>query len=136
MYGGHRLWIGPESPASTYVPDDQPVTIREDQGVLELIGGREGPTGIRKSMRIELAADRPALTISHRIVNEGPLDLELAPWAITQLPLGGTVFLPQAEGVFPEEQADAEYRPKSHLVLWNYARWDDPRLELQDRVLL
>jgi hypothetical protein len=136
VYGGHRLWIGPESAASTYVPDDLPVTVREAEGLLELIGEREAPTGIRKSMRFELAADRPALTVTHRIINEGPLDLDLAPWAITQLRLGGTVFLPQGERPLPEEQADAEYRPKDHLVLWNYARWDDPRLELRDRVLL
>jgi hypothetical protein len=136
VYGGHRLWIGPESAATTYIPDDRPVTIRESQEVLELTGGREEPTGLRKSLRIELASDRSALTLTHRIVNEGQQTLDLAPWAITQLPLGGTVFLPQSGPALPEEQVDSEYRPKDHLVLWSYSRWDDPRLELQERVVM
>lgn len=136
VYGGHRLWIGPETAARTYVPDDQGVTVREAGGAFELIGAREAPTGIRKSMTIELAPDRPALTVTHRIVNEGSQALELAPWAITQLPLGGTAFLPQDPGVSSAEDADAEFQPRGHLVLWNYARWDDPRLEIRDPVIL
>jgi len=136
VYGGHRLWIGPESAARTYVPDDQGVTVREAGARLELIGGREAPTGIRKSMTIELATDRPRLSIIHGIVNEGSQVLDLAPWAITQMPLDGTAFLPQARGVFGPEDPDAQYQPKGHLVLWNYARWDDPRLDIRDRFVL
>jgi len=136
VYGGHRLWIGPETAARTYVPDDRGLTVREAGGALELIGAREAPTSIRKSMTIALASDRPALTITHRIVNEGSLGLELAPWAITQLPLGGTVILPQARPASAAGNADAEFQPRGHLVLWNYAHWDDPRLDIQDQVIL
>ena len=41
---------------------------------------------------------RPLL-VRHRVENGGPLPLELAPWSITQLPLGGRALLPQRRAV-------------------------------------
>jgi hypothetical protein len=53
--------------------------------------------------------------------------LELAPWSITQLPLGGVALLPQRHAVTGHLP-----RPNRNLVLWPYSSWEDPRLRLRD----
>jgi hypothetical protein len=48
--------------------------------------------------------------------------MEIAPWAITQLRLGGTAVLPTSGPI------DAEgLLPNRLVALWPYSRWDDPR---------
>ena len=97
-----------------------------------LIQPVERGTNIRKIMEIHLSADRAALSIDHRLENCGLWTVELAPWAITQLPMGGTVILPFQRGPVDEN----ELLPNRKLVLWPYTRWQDPRLELADDACL
>ncbi len=132
IYGGHRLWYGPEVPQRTYIPDDSGVTIRQTSQAVDLIGVRETSTGVRKQMHIAFDSERPALTLTHQITNEGSQSIELAPWAVTQLPLGGKVIFPQTVGVFPPDDPHADLHANRHLVLWNYTRWNDPRLKISD----
>ncbi len=58
----------------------------------------EPGTGIRKRIEIQLAPDKPTLTLTHTLINDGMWAVELAPWAITQFRLGGTVILPMPVG--------------------------------------
>lgn len=130
--GGHRLWHAPETMPRTYVPDNSGLTIEQVDGGVRLIQPVEEPTGIRKSMELRLHPDRPAVTIDHRLENCGLWPVELAPWALTMLPLGGVAILPQTAGPL-----DASgLLPNRHLVLWPYTRWADPRLELHDDVIV
>ncbi len=129
-HGGHRLWCGPEDSLHTYVPDDEGLTVEELPDGVRLAGPAEPPTGIRKSIVVRLDGSCPALTVQHIIENSGIAPLELAPWAITQLPLGGVALLPQA---LPAAQANGP-RPNRNLVLWPYTRLDDGRLHLGDNI--
>lgn len=130
--GGHRLWHAPEALLRSYVPDDTGLQAEELADGVRLMQPTEAPTGIRKTLEIHLHEDRPALTLVHRLQNEGPCPIELAPWAITQVPLGGTVVLPlRAPGQNP-----GALTPDRHLVLWPYTRWQDSRLRLDDDYLL
>lgn len=132
LYGGHRLWHAPEATPRSYVPDDAPVSIEALPDGVRLTQPTEALTGIRKSLEIRLQPDRPAVTVRHRLVNEGVWPIELAPWAITQLPLGGVAILPQLtrpldrDGLLPNRQ----------LVLWPYTRWKDARLSFDDDAIL
>ncbi len=130
--GGHRLWHAPESSPRTYVPDDNGLTVRTFPGGVELRQPTEASTGLRKVLLIQLHRDRPAVTLTHQLCNDGAWPVEVAPWAITQLRLGGLVVLPQSG--WPG--AGDGLSPNRHLVLWPYARWDDPRLHLHDDYLL
>src|SRR5512135_418091 len=79
FYGGHRLWHSPEAMPRTYFPDNQPVVIEElADGVRLLQGTAEPLTGIRKSIEIHLHGNRAALTLSHRLQNEGTRAVEFA----------------------------------------------------------
>ena len=72
------------------------------------------------------------VTLNHDLRNEGLWPVELAPWALTQLKLGGVAILPQPIGDI-DEDGDAANR---HLVLWPYTQWGDPRLKLREAAIL
>jgi hypothetical protein len=129
--GGHRLWHAPEAMPRTYIPDGEvKVTDLMDGVRLEL--PTEPGTGIRKCMEVRLASASASLTLAHTLVNDGLWPVELAPWAITQFRLGGTVILPlpAADGDF------VGLSPNRQFSLWPYARIDDPRLQLGDEFIL
>jgi hypothetical protein len=89
-------------------------------------------TGISKMIEIRLDAQRPRLEVVHRLRNDGEAAITVAPWAITQVVLGGTALLPQPTAPLDEEGL----QPNRHLVLWPYSHWQDPRLHLADDCLL
>lgn len=130
--GGHRLWHAPEIPPRTYVPDLTGLVIEEFPGGVRLLHPAEAQTGIAKMLAVRLVPDRAALTLEHELRNEGPWPVELAPWALTQLPLGGTAILPLPSG--PVDPAGV--LANRHLALWSYTSLDDPRLCLKDPAIL
>jgi len=120
--GGHASYIYPGHACQvTELPDGVLLDTQTEQG-----------TGIRKLMKIQLGADKPALSVTHTLVNEGLWSVELAPWAITQFRLGGTVILP-----LPTGNADpAGLLHNRQFSLWPYARIHDPRLKFEDSFIL
>jgi hypothetical protein len=132
FFGGHRLWHSPESMPRSYLPDNEglQVEILQD-GSVHLTQPVEPGSGLRKAMQLHLAPDAPLLTIQHSLTNAGLWPVECAPWAITQLKLGGLAILPQQVGV-PAPQL----LPDRRMTIWNYSRLQDPRLHLGDDFIL
>jgi hypothetical protein len=122
LYGGHRLWFAPEDPDRVAVPDGHGLVIDSVADGLRLSGLAEAPTGLIRSMTIRLDPTRAALEVDHALQNVGERPVDLAPWSITQLPLGGTVLLPQRAAM-----AGHHVHPNRMLVLWPYTSWEDPR---------
>src|SRR5262245_15652946 len=54
FYGGHRLWVAPESFETTYIPDDAPVDISELGNGLRITQPVQPQTGLQKSLNILL----------------------------------------------------------------------------------
>jgi hypothetical protein len=129
--GGHRLWHAPEAMPRSYIPEhDVKITEQMNGVILEL--PTEPGTGIRKRIEIQLASGQPSLVLTHTLTNDGMWPVELAPWAISQFRLGGTVILPMPVG-----NADpAGLLSNRHLVLWPYTRIKDPRLNLGDEYIV
>lgn len=129
--GGHRLWHAPEAMPRTYIPDT-PVTVTDLSDGVVLEAQTEQGTGIRKRIEIHLAADKPFVTLTHMLINDGLWPVELAPWAISQFRSGGTVILPMPIG-----NADPSgLLHNRQFSLWPYARINDPRLKLGDEFIL
>jgi len=128
FHGGHRLAYAPETFPDTYYPDNEGLIVEEIRDGVRLCQPAEPLTGIRKTIEIRLDANRASLALTHRLYNAGTLPVELAPWGITQLRLGGLVILPQP----PPISGEKNMGPNRNLVLWSYTHWDDPRLDLQD----
>jgi hypothetical protein len=130
--GGHRLWHAPEAMPRTYAPDTGELKITDlpDGAILET--QTEPGTGIRKRIEIRLAPDQPHVSLTHTLINDGLWPVELAPWTITQLRLGGTAILPLPAGTVDA----AGLLPNRQLSFWSYARLNDPRLSLRDDFIL
>lgn len=126
--GGHRLWHAPEAMPRTYAPDTGELEIIELPNGVILEAKTEPGSGIRKKIEIHLASDAPSATLTHTLVNDGVWPIELAPWAITQFRLGGTVILPMPVG----NVDSAGLLPNRQISLWPYTRINDPRLSLRD----
>ena len=132
LYGGHRLWLAPEHPARTYVPEDSGVTLESNARGVTLQRPADAHSHIAKTMAIELHDDRAAVTVRHTLQNEGNWAVELSAWAITQLP-------PQGVAIIPHRTTAADEHgmlPNRQLTLWPYTSWSDPRLELHDDLIL
>lgn len=132
LWGGHRLWHAPEKAARTYVPDDVGLVAEEVAGGVFLRQPADSVTGIAKAIEIRLAPGLPVVTLRHTLRNEGLWPVELAAWAITQLPLGGVALLPQRRDPLDEDRL----QPNRQLTLWPYSRWQDQRLRLGDDLVL
>lgn len=124
LRGGHRLWIAPENPFFT--PPEEDVTVTERNGGVVLHSAADA-SGLEKEIAMRLEANR--VHLSHRITWHGSAPLELAPWGITQLRLGGMGILPLPDPV-------EGFTPNRNLVLWSYSRLNDDRLELYDDLIL
>lgn len=125
--GGHRLWVAPEEPRLTHVPDDDPCEIEVGDGHLRIRGPADG-AGFAKE--IELWGDDGGLVVEHRLHRVGPEPVTAAPWAITQLIAGGIAILPVA-GL-----SGSGYQADRTLVLWPYSSLIDERLEFRDGAVL
>jgi len=118
--GGHRLWASPELPSITYAPDDEPCSVRTGADDVSIVGSIDR-SGLVKKMN--LSGGPEGIVVDHELVNAGANTIEVAPWAITQLRLGGVA-------IVPVSGASDEYRlsASSSLVLWPYTDLTDPRV--------
>lgn len=132
ILGGHRLWHAPEGMPRSYLPDNDGVQVENlPDGSVRLTQLVEPGSGMLKAMQLTLAPDAPVLTVQHSLTNAGLWPVECAPWAITQLKLGGLAIIPQQVGV-----PAAQLLPDRRMTIWNYTRLQDPRLHLGDDFIL
>lgn len=120
LLGGHRLWAAPEDPRITYEPDDCPCAVTELEGGVRVEAPADGADLIKA---IEVRRSEAGWIVDHEIGNGSDTPITLAPWALTQVPLGGEVVVP-ASTDSSGPQADRS------LVLWPYTDPGDARLRL------
>jgi len=126
IYGGHRLWIAPETVPKTYAPDSAAVEYFFDaaENALRLVQPVEPVSRTQKEMIITLEKSGGNVSIKHRITNRGSEEIELAAWALTIMRGGGVCEIP-----------NETFKPYSHetllpvrtLTVWAYTDLSDPR---------
>jgi hypothetical protein len=123
LRGGHRLWTAPENPFYT-CPENEVSVIKEKDRVV--LRSSIDASGLEKEISFHLDENRVHLI--QQVTWHGDEPAELAPWAITQLRLGGMAILPlsTSEGLSPNR----------NLVLWPYSQINDDRFELHDDMIL
>jgi hypothetical protein len=131
LFGGHRLWAAPEDPIRFAAPDSDGLAVEVEGSVIRLNGAPESSTELARSIELRLDPAAAVIELRHEICNVGQRPIELSPWAITQLPLGGVVILPQ-----PRAIAGHDVRPNRLLVLWPYTSWEDERFEPRDGLMM
>lgn len=127
-YGGHRLWIAPEEQPKTYAPDNNPVQYAMD-GEWHVFTSPIETFLVQKQIRIRPAKN--GFDVEHRIFNRNAYSIELAPWALSVMAVGGECVFPQ-----PEHGAHSEnLLPVRPLVMWAYTKMADPRWTWGNRVV-
>lgn len=130
MRGGWRLWIAPERPGTTYALDNAPCTVtRETPATLVVTGPPQPAASVRKTVRLTIDGERPRVVVESRVANVGDAPVTFAPWTLAALRPGGRAFVPLDVG--PPEAFDAIRR----VILWSYARLDDPRHRFGDALV-
>ena len=132
LYGGHRLWIAPETIPLSYHPDNTPVTYSFTEESLTLSASKESTSGISKEMQISLSPASNKITVVHRLKNENESDIQLAVWAITAMAPGGSAIIPQE----PYGEGNDFLLPARPLALWPYTQMNDPRWTWGERYIL
>ena len=118
LYGGHRMWLAPESDDS-YYPDNDPVsyTILDD-GVL--IQQQEDPwKKEKKRLQIRFLEDG-GVELLHSFQNASQETVVGASWGINTLDGGGTAKISFAGA--------RGFNPKRVVSLWGHTDLHDPRL--------
>lgn len=122
--GGHRLWAAPEVAAVTYASEDHECDVMEKADSI-VVTAPPDTAGLVKE--VSISADSESLVVDHRLTGPG-FTGAVAPWALTQLPLGGTAILPVIGG-------DTAPEANRYVVMWPYSSVEDRRVTLCDDVL-
>lgn len=128
-FGGHRLWHAPEVMPRTYAPDFDFVEHRWEGNTLTLLPPVEPSTRLRKEIAITLT-DR-AIDLDHRLINENPWAVKVAPWCLSVMAAGGRAIVPQE----PFVEHGVSFEAARPLVLWKFTRMNDPRYVWGDRLI-
>jgi hypothetical protein len=122
IYGGHRLWLSPED-LSTYYPDNEKVCYDLTENGILVYPKKWQIIDIQPQILIEFVADNK-LKITHKVKNLGD-KRKLCLWALTVMKAGGemTLKLPTL---------DTKLLPNRNIVLWQYAKINDPRVLISD----
>ena len=130
-WGGHRLWVSPESMPGSYAPDDRPVSVTEVSRNGLALHQATDTAGIEKQLVVELAAEGSLVTLTHSITNRSHWPIRVAPWALTIMARGGYAVVPQP--IARSHQEDLQ--PAMPLVLWSFTDLTDPRWSVGRRLI-
>lgn len=119
LYGGHRLWMAPESNDS-YYPDNSAVTYRQEAGSVLVEQSTDPWLGIRKQLRITF--QNGCVDVENILINDTTKVLEGASWGVNTLAAGGKAMVG-----FPDSSS-SEFVPRRVVSLWGDTNLHDDRI--------
>ncbi len=120
LYGGHRLWITPESAPETYYPDNSEVKFEYTENGAVFTPEAQIKNLIRMQIEVDMAESGTDTRIIHRVTNLREENLEFAMWGITVLGRSGLEIIPQ-------NGHDTALLPNRTLAMWPYTDVTDER---------
>ncbi len=131
LRGGHRIWVAPEQLATTWAPDNAPVRIEINNGILEATEPVEPTTGLQKQIIVKMAPSGNTVEVLHRVKNTTPWTIEFAPWALTIMAPGGRAI----SGFPPRGKHPQVLEATNPLTMWAYTDLSDPRWKFTKKYL-
>lgn len=126
IYGGHRIWMSPESFPLSYYPDNEKVVYSTYATGADFSPAAQSVTGIKLSMNIEISDSAPEIKITHTLTNTLKTPVKGAIWCLSVMAPGGTAIIPQ-----PTENTGL--LANRTMVLWPYTRMSDSRVFWGDK---
>jgi hypothetical protein len=131
LRGGHRLWVSPETLATSWALDNVPVQIEIRGDVLEATEPVEPTTGLQKQIIVRMDATGTGVEVLHRLKNTTPWAIEYAPWAMSMMAPGGTAIT----GFPPRGKHPEMLSATNPLVMWAYTDLSDKRWRITKKYL-
>lgn len=128
IYGGHRVWLSPESFPVTYYPDNDKVVYSTFANGAEFTPAVQAVSGIQISMRVEIAENEPKLKLTHKITNTKKEPVTGSLWCLSVMAPGGTALVAQ-----PTENTGL--LANRSLIIWPYTRMTDKRMTITDKYI-
>lgn len=119
-YGGHRLWISPESCPETYYPDNDPVNYKITETGAVFTPQAQKQNGVAHVLELSMDEASPDMKLIHRVTNIGDAEKEFALWDLTVLRAGGTE-------IIPLNTHDTGLLANRNVSIWPYADLRDDR---------
>lgn len=128
LYGGHRLWLAPES-SDSYYPDNSPVRYTVTEYGILFEQNLDPLLKVYKRLLLNISADG-SVRIEQQIENASDQIIEGAAWGVNTLDGGG-----EAEITFGCEKCGS-FNPQRVISLWSDTNLSDPRICFKkDRVI-
>lgn len=128
IYGGHRVWMSPESFPVTYYPDNDKVVYRTFANGAEFTPATQAVSGIQVTVKLEMAENEPKLKLTHKITNTKKEPVTGSLWCLSVMAPGGTALVAQ-----PTE--DTGLLANRSLIIWPYTRMTDKRMTITDKYI-
>lgn len=119
-YGGHRLWVSPESSPETYYPDNNPVPYTIIRNGAVFTPAPQTQNGVAYEIQVTIDDTAPSLDVTHRVTNISGAPKTFAPWALTVLDQGGVE-------IIPLNTHDTGLLHNRSVSIWPYADLRDDR---------
>ena len=127
LYGGHRMWLAPESDDS-YMPDNEAVEYTVGEDSVTVIQKPDPVIGMRKQLKLVLTAE--GIRAEHTFTNITDRVIPGASWGVNTLDLGGTAVI-AFEGT-----PVGDYTPRRIISLWADTNPHDSRLQFTRDTLI
>jgi len=119
IYGGHRLWVAPET-TDDYFPDNHPIEYRIKEDGIILRQDLDLRLNLKKEIEITLQQRTTAVELIHRVRSFNKIQKHLALWAITAMRSDG-------EQIIPYIAPDTGMAPNRFISFWPYTDPADVR---------
>lgn len=128
IYGGHRLWHGPQVGDRPIQPDNHSVSWEEKETGIVLRQDTETATGIKKEIEISVLPSEAKVKIKHRLTNMGLWSVELCAWALTCMVPGGME-------IIPIPKRDTKLLANFAIAFWPWTQPNDKRFQLGENYI-
>ncbi|MBR7132966.1 MAG: hypothetical protein IKD04_05485 [Clostridia bacterium] len=93
-FGGHRIWLSPESYPETYTPDDKPVKYMITESGALFIPEEDVEIGVAKTLELKMAEDGTDMQVIMRVKNIEKTEKEFSIWGLSVCSQNGTLIVP------------------------------------------
>lgn len=128
LYGGHRIWLAPESSASCH-PDNDPVKWDETDNGVSITQNIDTLLGVRKTLDIVFREDG-GIGLTQCIYNASDKPIDGAAWGVNTLDGGGTATISFTNNGM------RGCTPHRLVSLWADTNLHDPRLAFEKEKLI
>lgn len=120
-FGGHRIWLSPESYPETYTPDDKKVDYKVTENGALFIPQPDTEIGVQKTLEIKMDPDDANIQVNMQVKNISDKDKEFAVWSLSVCTDGGTLIIPMNTN-------DTGLLSNRKISVWPYTDMSNDRL--------